>query len=121
MGDADFADFAYYDPDDFALFHSSQISAGPADTRITRNFVAFRDETYDNQAQAGRQLYSLEERIAAYQQTQARIASQVPYLYLWADRIPVALNQRVTTLDGPVNLSTPAYLWNIERWYLQPD
>lgn len=121
VGDADFADFIYYDPDDFALFHSSQISAGPADTRITRNFVAFRDETYDNHAQAGRQLYSLEERIAAYQQTQARIASQVPYLYLWTDRIPVALNRRVTTLDGPVNLSTPAYLWNIERWYLQPS
>lgn len=121
VGDADFADFVYYDPDDFALFHSSQISAGPADTRITRNFVAFRDETYDNQAQAGRQLYSLEERIAAYQQTQARIANQVPYLYLWTDRIPVALNQRVTTLDGPVNLATPAYLWDIERWYLQPN
>jgi len=44
---------------------------------------------------------------------------QRPYLFLWADRVPVALSPRVTTLDGPVNLSTPEYLDNIERWYLQ--
>jgi hypothetical protein len=25
----------------------------------------------------------------------------------------------VTTLDGPVNLNTPMYLGNVERWYLK--
>lgn len=119
VGDPDFADYAYYDPDDFALFHSSQINLGTTDTRITRNFVAFSDPAYDNQSQAARQLYTLDERIAAYRQTQARVTESLPYLYLWTDRIPVALNTRVTTLDGPVNLSSPLYLWNIERWYLQ--
>jgi peptide/nickel transport system substrate-binding protein len=118
-GDPDFADYAFYDPDDFGLFHSSQINQGVADTRITRNFVGFADAAYDNQAQAARQLYNLEERAAAYRQTQARVAELRPYLYLWADRLPVALSDRVTTLDGPVNLATPMYLWNIERWYLQ--
>jgi peptide/nickel transport system substrate-binding protein len=119
-GDPDYADVAYYDPDDFALFHSSQLSQGDADQRSTRNFVGFDDSAYDNQAQAARQLYNLDERTAAITQAQSRVAEALPYLYLWADRIPVALSGTVTTLDGPVDLDTPVYMWNIERWYLAP-
>ncbi|MCU0495174.1 MAG: peptide ABC transporter substrate-binding protein, partial [Chloroflexaceae bacterium] len=100
------------------LFHSSQINQGLADTRVTRNFVGFSDSAYDNQAQAARQLYDLDARSAAIRQTQARIAELRPYLFLWADRLPVALNTSITTLDGPVNLNTPMYFWNIERWHL---
>jgi peptide/nickel transport system substrate-binding protein len=118
-GDPNFADSAFYDPDDFALFHSSQLSQGEADDRSTRNFVGFSDSAYDNQAQAARQLYNLDERVAAIAQAQARVVEELPYLFLWADRIPVALSGRVTTLDGPVNLESPRYLWNVERWYLQ--
>lgn len=117
-GDPNFADYVYYDPDDFPLFHSSQINQGIADLRITRNFVAFRDSAYDNQSQAARQLYSIEERRSAYQQMQARIAALLPYLYLWTDRMPVVIATRLTTLDGPIRLDIPNYLWNIERWYL---
>jgi peptide/nickel transport system substrate-binding protein len=119
-GDPGFADYAFYDPDDFALFHSSQINQGESDTRVTRNFVAFADPAYDNQAQAARQLYGLDDRVAAIRQTQTRIAAQLPYLYLWADRIPVVSNRKLTTLDGPLDLNTPMYMWNIERWYIQP-
>ncbi|NJN18153.1 MAG: peptide ABC transporter substrate-binding protein [Oscillochloris sp.] len=118
-GDPDYADVIYYDPDDFALFHSSQLNQSDDTERATRNFIAFNDSAYDNQAQAARQLYAIEERIAAITQTQARLSEQLPYLFLWADRIPVALNERVTTLDGPVDLGSPLYFWNIERWYLR--
>jgi peptide/nickel transport system substrate-binding protein len=119
-GDPDYADFAYYDPDDFGLFHSTQVNQGVADTRVTRNFVGFGDGAYDNQSQAARQLYDLAERANAVRQAQARVAALRPYLLLWADRLPVVLNTQVTTLDGPVDLASPMYLWNIERWYLQP-
>lgn len=119
-GDPDFADVMFYDPDDFALFHSSQLNQGETDERSTRNFVGFSDPAYDNQAQAARQLYNLDERSAAIIQAQARVADALPYLFLWADRLPVALNSRVTTLDGPVALEAPLYMWNIERWYLTP-
>lgn len=118
-GDPGFADYAFYDPDDFALFHASQINQGESDTRVTRNFVAFADSAYDNQSQAARQLYGIEDRISAIRQTQTRIATQLPYLYLWADRISVVSNRKLKTLDGPVNLNTPVYMWNIERWYIQ--
>ncbi len=117
--DPSYADLAYYDPDDFALFHSSQINQGVADTRAVLNITGFSDPAYDNQAAAARQLYDIEERSKAIALAQARIAELKPYLFLWADRIPVALNDQVTTLDGPIDLSTPMYLWNVERWHFQ--
>lgn len=118
-GDPTFADYAFYDPDDFALFHSSQVNQGLLDTRAVRNIAGFSDPAYDNQAAAARQLYDFAERARAIQQAQARIAELKPYVYLWDDRIAVALNAKVTTLDGPVHLTTPMYLNNLERWYLK--
>src|SRR5215207_4386795 len=118
-GDLGFADYAFYDPDDFALFHSSQINQGVIDTRAVLNVGGFNDPAYDNQSAAARQLYDPAERLKAIRQAQQRIIEQRPYLFLWADRIPVALSPRVTTLDGPVDLNTPMYLGNIERWYLK--
>lgn len=119
-GDPLFADVAFYDPDDFALFHSSQLNQGASDGRSTRNFVGYSDPDYDTHAQAARQLYNLDERVAAITRSQARIAADRPYLFLWADRIPVAISPRLTTLDGPIKLDSPLYYWNIERWYLAP-
>jgi peptide/nickel transport system substrate-binding protein len=118
-GDTGFADYAFYDPDDFALFHSSQINQGVVDTRAVLNIGGFSDPAYDNQSAAARQLYDPAERLKAIRLAQQRIVDQRPYLFLWADRIPVALSPRVTTLDGPVDLNTPMYLRNIERWYLK--
>jgi peptide/nickel transport system substrate-binding protein len=118
-GDPSFADYAFYDPDDFALFHSSQINQGVADTRAVLNVGGFSDPAYDNQSAAARQLYDPAERLKAIRQAQQRVVEQRPYLFLWADRIPVGLSSRVTTLDGPVNLNTPMYLGNVERWYLK--
>jgi peptide/nickel transport system substrate-binding protein len=118
-GDPTFADYAFYDPDDFPLFHSSQVNQGEADTRATLNITGFRDGAYDNQAGAARQLYDFAERGKFLRLAQLRLVEQKPYLFLWADRIPVALSQKVTTLDGPVNLNTPMYLGNVERWYLK--
>jgi len=118
-GDPNFADYAFYDPDDFALFHSSQVNQGVADTRAVLNVGGFSDPVYDNQSAAARQLYDPAERLKAIQLAQQRISAARPYLFLWDDRIPVALSPQVTTLDGPVDLNTPMYLGNIERWYLK--
>ncbi|MDZ4720398.1 MAG: peptide ABC transporter substrate-binding protein [Roseiflexaceae bacterium] len=116
-GDPSFADYAYYDPDDFALFHSSQINQGTTDTRAVLNITGFTDTAYDNQAAAARQLYEPADRSKALMLSQQRIAEQKPYLFLWADRFPVVLSDSIATLDGPVNLNTPMIFWNIERWY----
>lgn len=118
-GDPYFGDVAFYDPDDFALFHSSQLSQGAADDRATRNFVGYSSPAYDAHAQAARQLYNLDERRAAISQAQAQIAADRPYLFLWTDRMPVLLAEQVASLDGVINLDSPRYYWNIERWYLE--
>lgn len=121
VADPDFADYAYYDPDDFNLFHSSQINQGVADARPALNFVGFSDPVYDNQAGAALQLYDLTERAEAVRRAQERVALLQPYLFLWADQVPVAGSARLMTLDGPVNLNTPNYFWNIERWYVNAE
>ena len=120
IGDAAFADFAYYDPDDFALFHSSQINQGIADTRAVLNIMGFSDSAYDAHAVAARQIYDPAERAKALRLAQQRLVAQQPYLFLWNDTIPVALSATIVTLDGPVNLTTPMYFWNVERWFLKP-
>ena len=119
-GDPDFADTAFYDPDDFPLFHSSQLYQGVADGRAIRNIVGYSSPIYDMHAEAARQLYNLNERSTAIRSAQTQIAEELPYLMLWTDRMPLLLAEQITTLDGPVLLSSPNYYWNIERWYLQP-
>jgi peptide/nickel transport system substrate-binding protein len=117
--DPTFADYAVYDPDDVALFDSSQVNQGSADTRATLNFTGFADSAYDNQAAAAHQLYDFAERSKFIRLAQQRLIELKPYLFLWADRVTVALNPQLTTLDGPVKLDTPMYLRTIERWYLK--
>jgi peptide/nickel transport system substrate-binding protein len=120
VGDPTFADSAYYDPDDFSLFHSSQINQGTADTRGVLNITGFSDSAYDSHAVAARQIYEPTERVKAIRQAQQQIATLYPYLYLWNDQMSVVLSNKVSSLDGPVNLATPMYWWNVERWYLEP-
>ncbi|KPV49530.1 hypothetical protein SE17_32095, partial [Kouleothrix aurantiaca] len=95
------------------------INQGVADTRAVLNIGGFDDPAYNNQAAAARQLYAPAERLKAIEQTQERLETARPYLFLWDDRIPVALNSHFTTLDGPIALDTPMYLANIERWYIK--
>lgn len=111
-------DFRYYDPDDFDLFHSSQINQSELDTRITRNVVGFRDHAYDQRAERARQTFDLNERTIAQREAQQRIAEQLPYLFLWADRLPVVVSAKVQVQDDTLNLNTPMYFANIERWYV---
>ncbi len=118
-GDPTFADYAFYDPDDLPLFHSSQVNQGPADTRATLNVSGFDDGAYDNQSAAAHQLYDFAERGNFIKLAQQRLVDLRPYLFLWADQIPVLFSPKLTTLDGPVDMNTPMYLGNVERWYLQ--
>ena len=114
--------YAAYDPDNFALFHSSQIYQGAADSRPgLRNFVAFEDDSFDNLTMAARALYDTQRRQDLYQQTSAIIAEQVPYIFLWADQIPVALNQQVRSVQGEINLNTPMWLQAAPYWYLAEE
>lgn len=118
---AGFPSYRFYDPDDYALFHSSRVWRGQGDPRTgLRNVGGFSSSDYDQAADQARQGYDPAERATAIQAAQAVLAREYPYLLLWSDQIPVVLSQRVKSQDGEIPLDTPRYLWNIERWYLEP-
>jgi peptide/nickel transport system substrate-binding protein len=111
----------FYDPDDYVLFHSSRVWQGQGDTRMAlRNISGLSDPEYDQAAEQARRTYNLEKRAAAIAKAQAVLMRERPYLFLWTDRIPVALNKQVQSEAGRINLHTPRYLWNIEQWYIEP-
>lgn len=112
--------YAAYDPDNFALFHSSQIYQGVADGRPgLRNYVGFRDSSFDNLSTAARALYEPERRRDLYRQTDQIIATSQPYIFLWADRVPVVLNTQLRSTQGDIRLDTPNWLQGVQYWYLQ--
>ncbi len=118
---ASFPSYRFYDPDDFALFHSSRVWRGQGDPRTgLRNVGGFSNAEYDQASEQARRSYDPAVRAQAIQTAQTILAREYPYLLLWSDRIPVLLNERVTSQDGPIPVDTPRYLWNVERWYMQP-
>jgi len=110
----------FYDPDDFALFHSSRVWQGQGDPRTAlRNVGGFNNAEYDSAAEMARRTYDADERAAAIKSAQQVLVRERPYVLLWTDTIPVILNTTVKSEDGPIPLDTPRYLWNIEQWYLE--
>ncbi|WP_164689709.1 peptide ABC transporter substrate-binding protein [Herpetosiphon llansteffanensis] len=112
--------YTAYDPDNFSLFHSSQIYQGVADGRPgLRNYGGFRNANFDNLSTAARAIYDTERRRELYQQTNAIIQSEYPYVFLWADRMPVALAKNVRSTQGEIRLNTANWLYNVQHWYLE--
>lgn len=111
----------FYDPDDFALFHSSRVWQGQGDPRTAlRNVGGFSNADYDAAADEARRAYDPQSRAQAIARAQAVLARERPYLLLWTDQIPVVLNARIKSEDGAVAPDSPRYLWNIDQWYLEP-
>jgi len=109
----------FYDPDDFALFHSSRVWNGDGDTRTAlRNVGGFRNGDYDAAAERARRTYNLNERAGAIGEAQSVLARERPYLYLWSNRFVVALNAQIRSDGEPIDLNSPRYLWNVEDWYV---
>jgi peptide/nickel transport system substrate-binding protein len=116
-----FPAYRFYDPDDFALFHSSRVWRGQGDPRTgLRNVGGFSNAQYDQAAEQARNSYAPAERATAIQAAQSVLAREYPYLLLWSDQIAVVLSERVKSQDGEIPLTSPRYLWNVERWYLEP-
>ncbi|MCL5265331.1 MAG: peptide ABC transporter substrate-binding protein [Chloroflexi bacterium] len=101
------------DPDDYSLFHSSQIPTEDKPNRL--NFVGFKNEDFDQLTSEARKTLDVKKRKDLYRGTQRLLAQEVPYHFLWANKITIARSKR---LQGPIELTSPAYLWNVEKWYI---
>ena len=112
----------FYDPDDYPIFGAEYVWAGPGDTRSgLRNIGGFSNADYEREAKAARSIYDPGERAARIAEAQAVILRERPYIFLWADRIAVALSPTVRADGGEIDLTSPQFLWNVERWYLEPE
>ena len=101
------------DPDDYRLFHSSQIPNEKTPDLL--NFVGFANEEFDQLTNQERGTLDVKKREELYRGTQRILAQEMPYYFLWANKILVAYNKR---LQGPIELTSPAYLWNVEKWHI---
>jgi peptide/nickel transport system substrate-binding protein len=103
------------DPDDYALFHSSQIRSKSNPNGL--NYVGYNSPEYDELSRKARSEYDPVKRAALYAQIQALLAQDLPYYFLCADQHYMVLNHQV---QGPINLASPRYLWNVEKWWITP-
>ena len=103
------------DPDDYDLFHSSQIRSRSTPNGL--NYVGYSSPQFDALSIKARSEYSPTRRVDLYAQEQRLLADDLPYYFLWADQHYLVLNQHI---QGPINLASPRYLWNVEKWWVAP-
>lgn len=116
-----FATNRFYDPDDSPLFASDQIYRGEGDARVgLRNIGGYSSTAYDQAALEALATYDPAARQAAIAAAQQVIRRDLPYLFLWTNRVPVVLSARLKQTSGEIPLNTPHYLNSIEQWYLAP-
>ena len=102
------------DPDDYYLFHSSQIPS--AEHPSGYNYVGFRNEEFDRLSVEARGTADWRRREELYHRTQRILAEEQPYYFLWAERVHVVANARLVGIPEPLSPS----LWRtIPRWQLR--
>jgi peptide/nickel transport system substrate-binding protein len=102
------------DPDQYALWHSSQAADGA-------NYAGLIDKQSDDLLERGRTTLDLEQRTAIYHQWQARWAALVPSLPLFQPVLTYALDQQVRTTgldEGRLLTSPSARFDTINEWTL---
>lgn len=116
---AGFPTSRFYDPDDYAIFGADRIWKGPSDTRAgLRNIGGFSNGDYESAAKRAREIYDPDARAKAIAAAQAVLVREQPYLFLWTDSIRVVMSAKIGVDGGKINLDSPRYLWNVERWYI---
>jgi len=105
------------DPDMASIYASSAITdaAHPRGEGASANFGGFSDPAFDRLIAAGKATYDQAERTRIYREAQEELASQVPAIFLWAANSYDALRTAVTTVDGPLDLTSPNWAWQPER------
>lgn len=101
------------DPDT-TVWHSSQIKNG-------QNQIGFRDPEVDQALESGRTVCGIAERKQAYKTFNQRLNEEQPYNFGFAVNTLLFANKRIQGLaPGPFPNLQNSYLWNVERWWVQP-
>ncbi len=103
------------DPDEFALWHSSQVGPGG------RNYSSFQDETVDKLLEKGRTVEDRDQRTAVYWQFQELFVQQVPAIPLYYPIYTYVQNSRIHGLVlAPLNDLGDRFR-SVADWYVRTE
>ena len=103
-----------FDPDPYALWHSSQCTT--KEQPDTYNYVCFQNDEADELIDQGLVELDQDSRAAIYQDFEAIMAEELPYLWAWSDIAREGLAATIgTTAEGGFQLDTPTFFWEVEK------
>ncbi|MGH2427285.1 MAG: ABC transporter substrate-binding protein [Candidatus Limnocylindria bacterium] len=105
-----------YDPDPFALFHSSQCTTEEAPELY--NYICFVNDEADALIEEGLVTSDQEERAAIYQEFEQIMYDEQPYLFAWSDVAREAMDANLQSTAGPLELGSPAWHWRLETLFV---
>jgi ABC-type transport system substrate-binding protein len=116
--DAVFIYYAHgFDPDDQAW--SSQSISSEENPR-GGNFMGFSNPKVDSLLAEGIATYDQRERARIYRDFQDVLADEQPVLFTWGQRASEALDARLRQTDGPIDLGSRMWWWELEKLTLAP-
>ncbi|MBA2556755.1 MAG: hypothetical protein H0V12_05320 [Chloroflexi bacterium] len=102
-----------FDPDPYALWHSSQCTT--ADQADTYNYICFQNDRADELIQEGLAELDQDARAEIYQEFEAILAEDLPYLFAWSDVAREALRTSISTTEGDLQLNSPQWHWELHN------
>ena len=105
-----------FDPDPFALFHSSQCTTEEQPDLF--NYICFQNEEADALIDQGLVTSDQAERAEIYQQFEQIVYDQQPYLFAWSDTAREAINVNMQSTAGELELGSPVWDWQYETLFI---
>lgn len=105
-----------FDPDPFALFHSSQCTT--EEQPELYNYICFQNERADELIDQGLVVSDQAERAAIYQEFEQIVYDEQPYLFAWSDTAREAINANMQSTAGDLALSSPQWDWQVETLFI---
>ena len=110
--------FHGFDPDD-PTWSSRRITSGQ--NPASDNFMGFNDPAVDQLLDQGKATYDQRERARIYRELQQVLAHDQPVLFGWGGRAHEAMDSRLRLTDGPLDLRTGMWWWQLEKLVLPPN
>lgn len=105
---------AGFDPDPFALYHSSQCTT--EEQPALYNYICYKNPEVDRLIDEGLVEFDQAKRTAIYQEYAVIQADDLPVIYAWADIAREGLRATVdTTAEGGLQLDTPTFFRQVEK------
>ena len=105
-----------FDPDPFALFHSSQCTT--EEQPELYNYVCWQNEEADRLIDEGLVVSDQEERAAIYQEFEQIVYDEQPYLFAWSDLAREVIDVNMQSTAGELELSSPQWDWQVETLFI---